>query len=171
MTATALVITSAMRMASALMVAVASALALLVTVKSVLYLPVFPGALTCRCDGRDVVLALTCVWHASALVVAPGNDTASNARSGYDHASVRADLPAPKRHRPLGTAWHARPARRSLSIGYEVTEVHADIWHRHEDRNLLKGGKIGVTLLRMLAFPACGVHSTKGPAAETGRAA
>ena len=93
MTAAALIITSDMRLASALAVALTGGLALLVTVKSVLYLPVVLGALVYRIDRRDVILrtiaagmlalvlaALAYVWHASGLVVATGNDTASNAR-------------------------------------------------------------------------------------------
>jgi hypothetical protein len=93
MTAAALILTTEMRMIGILAVAVTSAVALLVTVKSVLYLPVLLGALACRLDQRDVVMravgagilavvlaAIAYVWHASALVVPPGNDTASNAR-------------------------------------------------------------------------------------------
>jgi hypothetical protein len=93
MTTAALIITTDMRLLAVLAVALTSALALLVTVKSVLYVPVILGALMYRRDRRDVALravaagvlalvlaALAYVWHSASLVVAPGNDTASNAR-------------------------------------------------------------------------------------------
>jgi hypothetical protein len=40
------------------------------------------------------------------------------------------------------------------ALGYQVTEVHADIWGGHEDKSQLKRGKMAFMLLRLLlAYP------------------
>lgn len=96
MTAVAIMMTSKMRAPAVLLVAALSALALLVTIKAVIYLPVYLGALLYRADERRVawgivlsgglalgLAVLAYLWHASGLAVAPGNDTASNARNAF----------------------------------------------------------------------------------------
>lgn len=93
MAAVAIMMTTRMRAPAVLSVAVLSALALLVTIKAAIYLPVYLGALVYRSGERGVLLriliagclalaiaVLAYLWHASALAVAPGNDTATNAR-------------------------------------------------------------------------------------------
>jgi hypothetical protein len=91
MGAVALMMTTRMGLVQVLAVAILSALALLVTVKSALYLPVFIGALLWRWDDRGVVLRcliagllalviaeLLFMWHASTINVAQGADAGGN---------------------------------------------------------------------------------------------
>ncbi|KIN62174.1 putative membrane protein [Sulfitobacter noctilucicola] len=91
MGATALMMTTRMGLVQTLVSALLCALALLVTVKSALYLPVFVGVLLWRWSDRGVVLrclgaavlavviaALLFVWHASTINVAEGADAGSN---------------------------------------------------------------------------------------------
>jgi len=92
MTAVATMMTSRMSIPAILVVALCSALAILVTIKAAIYLPVYIGAMLYRAQERGVLLrillagclalflgGLAYVWHVSGLTVAPGNDTATNA--------------------------------------------------------------------------------------------
>jgi hypothetical protein len=110
MTAAALILTSEMRVTAVVVVAIAGALALLVTVKSVLYLPVFLGALAYRFGSRYVVMravgagvlavglaALAYVWHAATMVVPVGSDTASSARDAVATTLLSGSI-FPRRH-------------------------------------------------------------------------
>lgn len=105
MAAVATMMTSRMRAPAVVSVALLSALALLVTVKAVIYAPVFLGALLFRAKDRGVVLrillsgclalafaVLAYLWHASGLVVAAGNDTATNARDALFTALLSGEL-------------------------------------------------------------------------------
>lgn len=96
MTAVAIMMSSKMDAPAVLLVAALSALALLVTIKAVLYLPVYLGALLYRAVERRILLrillsgglalglaVLAYLWHASGLTVTPGNDTTSNARDAF----------------------------------------------------------------------------------------
>jgi hypothetical protein len=133
MTAAALIVTSEMRLAAMFAVALTSGLALLVTVKSILYLPVILGALVYRIDRRDVILrsvaagflalvlaALAYVWHASGLVVAAGNDTASNARDAVTTTLLSGQL-LPRRSEILLWALLSSPALFLINYGLRFT--------------------------------------------------
>ncbi len=91
MGAVALMMTTRMQLVQFLAAAILCAFALLVTVKSALYLPVFVGVLLWRWDDRAVVLrcliagllalviaGLLFMWHASTIIVAEGADARGN---------------------------------------------------------------------------------------------
>lgn len=93
MTALSVLLTSAMRVPQILAVAILSALALLVTVKSALYLPAFLGVLVFRRREETMPLRILIagtsavaiaaglyLWHSAGLTVAEGNETGSNLR-------------------------------------------------------------------------------------------
>jgi len=89
----ALLMTTRLGLLSMLITAILSALAVLVTVKTVLFAPAYLAALIWRMDERGLplrvlgsgILAVTFVailysWHAAGITPAPGADTVSNAR-------------------------------------------------------------------------------------------
>lgn len=93
MNALALLLTSRMRAPHIMLVAILSALAWLVTIKSVLYLPAFLGVLIWRrkeggvvrrsliAGGLAVVIAAGLfIWHDAGLIVAEGKDIGSDLR-------------------------------------------------------------------------------------------
>lgn len=93
MTALSVLLTSQMRAPQILSVALLSALALLVTVKSALYLPAFLGVLVFRRREETMPLRILIagalavaiaaglyLWHSAGLTVAAGNETSANLR-------------------------------------------------------------------------------------------
>lgn len=92
-TALSILLTSRMRILEILSVALLSALALLVTVKSALYLPAFLGVLVFRRREETMLLRVLIagglaigvaaglyLWHSAGLSVTEGNETAANLR-------------------------------------------------------------------------------------------
>ncbi len=82
-----------------------SALALLVTIKAALYLPVFLATLIWRLQDRRIALrilgagllsagiwAALYLWHASGIVAAPGIDTGSDARNALNTTLLNSGL-------------------------------------------------------------------------------
>ncbi|SDX79371.1 hypothetical protein SAMN05444358_111113 [Ruegeria halocynthiae] len=93
----AIILTTRMSVIQIVLVALLSALAVLVTIKSALYLPAYFAALIWRIEDRSVVLriigagilsaalcALLYLWHSSGISVAEGKTTATNAKSALN---------------------------------------------------------------------------------------
>lgn len=92
--ALALVLTTQMRLVQIVATAVLCALAVLVTIKSVLFMPAFLGALIWRMENRAVfwriigaavlvpaIVIPLFLWHASGIDVAPGKELGANAQN------------------------------------------------------------------------------------------
>ena len=98
----ALLMTTRMGPLHVLAVATFSALAMLVTVKTALFVPAYLAALIWRMEERGMVLRILGTgilalaiaaplysWHAAGIVPAPGADTASNARDAVSTSLLR----------------------------------------------------------------------------------
>lgn len=105
MGALAIIMTGRMSAWQILAVALLSAGGLLVTIKAVLYLPAYLGALVWRQDDRRVVrrillagiigLAVAAglyIWHAAEIVSAPGNETTASAHNALTTTLLDAGL-------------------------------------------------------------------------------
>jgi hypothetical protein len=101
----ALMMTSRMQVWQVGLVALLSALALLVTIKSVLYLPVLLAAMIWRAQKRGMVLrclasgllalvlaGLLYLWHQAGLEVAPEREVANDAREAFSRTLLSAGL-------------------------------------------------------------------------------
>ncbi|WP_299949842.1 hypothetical protein [uncultured Ruegeria sp.] len=101
----AIILTTRMAGFQIILVAALSALALLVTIKSVLYLPAFFAALLWRIEDRGVALRvvgtgllsaglslLLYQWHSSTMAIAEGMDTATNAKSALSTTILKSGL-------------------------------------------------------------------------------
>ncbi|MBN8630001.1 MAG: hypothetical protein J0L76_03990 [Rhodobacterales bacterium] len=130
MTALSILLTSRMRTAQILNVALLSALALLVTVKSALYLPAFLGVLFFRrkedtmplrilvAGGLSIgVAAGLYLWHSAGLSVAAGNETGANLREAAGTTLLSGTL-IPRRDEILLWALLSLPALFLVGMGF-----------------------------------------------------
>lgn len=95
--AVCLIITSPMRLPQILATAMACSLALLITIKAVLFLPAFVGAVLWRAESRGMIVrvflawalalvlaAALYLWHSAGVQPAPGREASSNALNALD---------------------------------------------------------------------------------------